>query len=71
LNYLKPNLSKNKWTEEEDNEILNLVGKYGRSWRTLEKKLKNRSQNQIKNRYYGHLHKNEKSKVSSGNDAKT
>jgi hypothetical protein len=58
LNYLRPNLSLKKWTSEEDEEILKLVGKYGRSWRNIEKRLKNRSQNQIKNRYYGHLQKN-------------
>lgn len=64
LNYLRPNLSLKKWAFEEDQEILRLVAKYGRSWRTIEKKLKNRSQNQIKNRYYGHLQKNEKTLLS-------
>lgn len=57
LNYLRPHLSQERWTEEEDELLLELIQKYGHSWKAIEKHMSKRSQNQLKNRYYGKLKK--------------
>lgn len=57
LNYLRPNISHEKWTAEEDGELMELVKKYGSQWKIIEKIMTSRSQNQLKNRFYGKLKK--------------
>lgn len=57
LNYLRPNLSQERWTEEEDQKLVEMISKYGHSWKTIEKYMSKRSQNQLKNRYYGKIKK--------------
>lgn len=57
LNYLRPNISHDKWTEDEDLLLLDLIKKYGHKWKTIERHMSKRSQNQLKNRFYGKLKK--------------
>ena len=57
LNYLRPNISHDKWTEEEDELLLDLIKKHGHKWKTIERHMNKRSQNQLKNRFYGKLKK--------------
>ena len=50
-NYLKPSIDFSKWTEEEDQQILSLVKKYGSKWNTLAKQMHGRTGNAVRNRY--------------------
>ena len=52
LNFLRPNINKDKWTAEEDIQLIELVKKYGHHWKIIEKYMNKRTQNQLKNRYY-------------------
>jgi len=49
--YLSPNVIIGNWTDEEDALILKLVGDFGRKWVQISKRLPNRSDTAIKNRY--------------------
>ena len=55
MNYLRPGINKDDWSIEEDMKILELVGKYGTKWKSIQKEMGMRTDNQIKNRYYGRL----------------
>ena len=55
LNYLRPNISHDKWTEDEDLQLLELIKEHGHRWKTIERFMCKRSQNQLKNRFYGRL----------------
>jgi hypothetical protein len=59
-NYLAPGRTKQFWTEEEDQIIINSVQQFGTKWRIIKKYLIGRSDNDIKNRYYSHILKSEK-----------
>jgi hypothetical protein len=50
-NFLDPNLSKEKWTIEEDSLLLNLVGEYGKKWSRFVNHFHGRTDVLIKNRY--------------------
>lgn len=56
--YLKPGICRDEWTVDEDIEIIRIVKEKGKDW-TKELKntftLKNRTELQIKNRYFGTL----------------
>jgi hypothetical protein len=54
-NYLRPDINKDDWSLEEDQKILELIGRYGTKWKTIQQEMINRTDNQIKNRYYGRL----------------
>ncbi|KAL3639976.1 hypothetical protein CASFOL_014944 [Castilleja foliolosa] len=49
LNYLRPNLKKYPFTQEEEELIFELHSKYGNSWSRIASKLPGRSDNEIKN----------------------
>ncbi|KAL7143168.1 hypothetical protein ABFS83_08G172600 [Erythranthe nasuta] len=49
LNYLRPNLKKYPFTEDEERLILHLHAKHGNSWSRIAAKLPGRSDNEIKN----------------------
>ena len=57
--YVNPKLHKKAWTKEEDLVITRLHKIFGNKWVLIAKKLKGRSYNDIKNRYYGHLKRKE------------
>lgn len=50
-----PNISKEPWTLEEDLKLIELFNKHGKKWKKIAKQLKDRSENQVKNRYYGRI----------------
>ena len=54
-NYLRPDLSKEEWTLEEDLELIDLFNTYGKDWRLIQDKMSSRSRNQIKNRFFGRI----------------
>lgn len=51
MNYLKPGLASNEWTQKEDELILDLYLRYGPKWAIISKFFCNRNQISIKNRY--------------------
>uniref|UniRef100_A0A3Q3XS49 Uncharacterized protein n=1 Tax=Mola mola TaxID=94237 RepID=A0A3Q3XS49_MOLML len=53
--HLNPNL-KCHWSKEEDEKILELVGKYGtKQWALVAKEMKGRLANHCRSRWYNHL----------------
>lgn len=50
-NHLKPEISKLKWTDEEDQQIIELKEKVGNKWSHISKQLSGRSDNDVKNRW--------------------
>ena len=55
INFLRSDIVQKPWSPEEDMVIMKGVKKNGRKWKVLEQELEGRSENQIKNRYYGTL----------------
>jgi len=55
VNYLRPGINKEEWTVSEDMKILELLQKYGTKWKLIQREMAHRTDNQIKNRYYGRL----------------
>lgn len=51
INYLKPNFEIKEWSKEEDEHLLELVGKYGKKWTFLSESLLGRSPAIIKQRF--------------------
>lgn len=43
------------WTEEDDKKLFIFFKKYGSKWSNIAKKFKNRTENQVKNRFYSTL----------------
>jgi len=54
-NYLRPDIKKDDWSVEEDQKILDLLSRFGTKWKTIQQDMPDRTDNQIKNRYYGRL----------------
>ena len=55
INFLRPNLSSERWTIEEDIKLLGLIKEHGKKWINIEKAMKNRSHYQIKNRFFNRI----------------
>ena len=55
LNYLRPGINKDEWSLAEDMRILELLKRHGTKWKLIQLEMANRTDNQIKNRYYGRL----------------
>lgn len=54
-NYLRPNLTTEEWTLEEDLLLVGLINQHGKNWKLVQRKLPHRSRNQIKNRLFGRI----------------
>lgn len=52
MNYLKPSLTFEPWTNTEDELLVSLVNKYGTHWTKMSSSFPSRSKNAIKNRWY-------------------
>ncbi|KAM6977363.1 v-myb avian myeloblastosis viral oncogene homolog-like 2a [Aplochiton taeniatus] len=54
--YLDPNLIKGAWTKEEDDKVIELVGRYGtKHWSTIARHLHGRLGKQCRERWHNHL----------------
>ena len=61
-NYLRANINNSKFTSQEDACLLELLAELGPKWAKIADRIPGRKENQVKNRYYGHL----KNTVKSG-----
>ncbi|CAK71980.1 unnamed protein product (macronuclear) [Paramecium tetraurelia] len=52
VNQINPTINHDHWTDEEDEIILEEFKQGGARWAIISKKLNNRSENQVKNRFY-------------------
>lgn len=57
MNSLRPNIVNEDWKVDEDKKICELINTYGRKWKLFEEYLPGRTENRIKNRFYGHIKK--------------
>ena len=57
IGYLSPHLNTSAWSPEEDCLLIQKLQEYGPKWTTLVQFFKNRSDSNIKNRWYKHLKK--------------
>ncbi|OHS94672.1 Myb-like DNA-binding domain containing protein [Tritrichomonas foetus] len=57
MNCLKPDINKKGWTEEEDQQIIQLQSTYGNKWAKMAEIMHGRTDNQIKNRWNSVLKK--------------
>jgi hypothetical protein len=53
--YLKPGIRVEPWTELEDNLLLRQIELHGHRWATIAQAFWQRSDNDVKNRWYSHL----------------
>ena len=60
-NYLRANINNSKFTSQEDACLLELLTELGPKWAQIAEHIPGRKENQVKNRYYGHLKKAVKS----------
>ncbi|OHT11668.1 hypothetical protein TRFO_03890 [Tritrichomonas foetus] len=51
VNYLSPDISRDPWTQEEDDLIMKLVDKFGKRWSYISRSFNKRTDVSIKNRY--------------------
>jgi hypothetical protein len=65
-NYLSPTLKTGSWTEEEDEELMNLYREWGAKWGIIGTQLGNRAAPDIKNRYQRVKNKRDKMLRVSG-----
>lgn len=55
LFHLKPGICLQPWTVEEDLQLLAMVYQNGKCWKSICQNFTNRTELQVKNRYYGTL----------------
>ena len=56
---------KSEWTLDEDVELVRLINLYGKDWKTIEANFSGRSRSQIKNRYFGKIHRLNQKKLDA------
>ena len=56
-NNLRSDVSKHDWTLQEDMKLVDLINQNGRDWKTISSVFPNRTQNQVKNRFFGRIQK--------------
>ncbi|CAK93475.1 unnamed protein product (macronuclear) [Paramecium tetraurelia] len=59
-NYLNPQVNRGIWTEIDDYNLLQITLVEGLRWSNISKKLKNRTENQVKNRFKSIINKEKK-----------
>ncbi|CAD8104414.1 unnamed protein product [Paramecium sonneborni] len=59
-NYLNPQVNRGIWTELDDYNLLQITLVEGLRWSNISKKLKNRTENQVKNRFKSIINKEKK-----------
>ena len=52
FHYLSPQINKKDWTPEEDSLLFSTVGNIGKKWKIMEDLFENRTEIDIRNRYY-------------------
>jgi myb proto-oncogene protein len=52
---VNPNIKKEKWTAEEDAQLLDLVGRFGNAWAEISRRLDGRTDQQCMGRWRRHL----------------
>ena len=60
-NYLRADVNNSKFTTQEDALLLEILAELGPKWAQIAERIPGRRENQVKNRYYGHLKKAVKS----------
>ncbi|XP_071726992.1 transcription factor MYB8-like [Rutidosis leptorrhynchoides] len=68
INYLNPDIKRGKFTEEEENLIINLHSTLGNKWSKIASQLPGRTDNEIKNYWNTHVRKKF---IKAGVDPKT
>lgn len=49
--YLQPGLNKSEWTEQEDQQLIDMVAQFGQKWKFIATSFKGRPEVSLKNRY--------------------
>ena len=57
LNYLRPDIRDDEFTDEEDDLLLKLYYEFGHKWSKIAQNIPGRSECQVKNRFYAHIKK--------------
>ncbi|XP_057752155.1 transcription factor MYB13-like isoform X2 [Arachis stenosperma] len=57
MNYLRPDVKRGNYTQEEDDTIIKLHNQFGNRWSMIASHLHGRSDNEIKNRWHSQLKK--------------
>ena len=57
LNYLRPDIRDDEFTDEEDDLLLSLYYQFGHKWSKIAQHIPGRSECQVKNRFYAHIKK--------------